>query len=79
MTDRIGTDARAPQWVQALREEVTRRFEQLFAGPFRFKVYRIADLPDAARFAGAGVYVEDTGKPAWSNGTAWRYSDGSAV
>lgn len=79
MADLISVDARAPQWVQALREEIERRFELSAQGPARIKVYRIAQLPEAKRFRGAHVHVDDTNKPAWSDGTVWRYFDGSAV
>lgn len=79
MSDRIRTDARAPQWAQALREEVERAIEALFQAPFRLKGYDAAALPPPARFEGALVYVRDTGQPAFSNGTAWTYFDGTPV
>jgi hypothetical protein len=79
MADRLGGDARAPQWVQTLREEIERRFEGLFQKPFALKPYDSAAMPPAARFRGCLVYVSDTDLPAVSNGTDWRYFDGSAV
>lgn len=78
--DRLQTDARAPQWVQSLREEITRAIEQLWTKPFTLKGYPTgALLPPAARFRGALAFVEATNRPCYSDGTVWRYMDGSAV
>jgi hypothetical protein len=78
MSGRIGADARAPEWGQRLREEITRRLERLFSAPWPVKVYRIADLPDASRFRGHFVFVDDVTKPAWSDGVTWRYVESGA-
>lgn len=41
--------------------------------------YSIAQLPSAAKNKYGQVYVTDTSKPAYSDGTAWKYADGAAV
>ena len=39
-----------------------------------------ASLPSAATVgAGAMRYITDVARPAWSDGTIWRYGDGTAV
>lgn len=41
--------------------------------------YTIAQLPLAAQNAYSQVYIIDTSKPAYSDGTTWKYADGTAV
>lgn len=47
-------------------------------GPY-FPPMTSTDKPSAADWQYRGRFVTDTNKPAWSDGTTWRYADGSAV
>lgn len=73
----------APVWAQQLADDVTRELRSRVRGfPVVLASFVKADLPDAARWAGAWIYVSDaTGGavPAFSNGTDWLRSDTSAV
>jgi len=79
----ISLDANAPDWAQRLVEQIKRRFEEDGRAPRRLKAYRIAELASRvppARFTGSLVFIEDTARPAFSDGAAWRYvHDNSAV
>jgi hypothetical protein len=51
-----------------------------FDGAIKPRSYTTATLPSASLMgAGAQVYNTTTGQPVWSNGTAWRYADGTVV
>lgn len=73
----------APHWAQQLADEVTREMRAQVRGfPVVLARFSKTDLPDAARWQGAWIYVSDaTGGavPAFSNGTDWLRSDTSAV
>jgi hypothetical protein len=73
----------APVWAQQLADDVTRDLRSRARGfPVVLATFSKTDLPDAARWVGAWIYVSDaTGGavPAFSNGTDWLRSDSSAV
>jgi hypothetical protein len=62
-----------------LRGEIKTALERRDASPVRLPTFAIANLPAAARLRGRVVFVESTARPAYSDGTVWRYFDGSAV
>ena len=41
--------------------------------------YAIAELPAADEHAGSDVFITDTSRPAYSDGTAWRYTSDEAL
>jgi hypothetical protein len=73
----------APAWAQQFADDVTREMRARARGfPVVLASFPLADLPDAARWVGAWVYVPDaTGGavPAFSNGTNWLRADTSAI
>lgn len=80
---RINVPADAPAWAQRLATSIERALEDrdrvpgkpyALGGPFDSSM-----LPDAEKCAGCAVYVSDQNAPAYSDGTVWRYFDGSAV
>lgn len=72
----------APAFAVAIVRDLVQWVQNLTRLPQPRKIYTIATLPPAADFAGATVPVSDgTGnKPTvTSNGTIWRYQDGTAA
>lgn len=66
----------APQWAQRLADDITAEMRGRARGfPVVLAQYVKADLPDAARWVGAWIYVTDDvggAVPAFSDGVAWR-------
>lgn len=72
----------APAFAVAIVRDLVQWVQNLTRLPQPRKIYTIATLPPAADFAGATVPVSDGtgGKPTvTSNGTIWRYQDGTAA
>lgn len=70
----------APLWAQRLVLRLARTFLNLFpTAPVRLWSALAADLPPAADWTGALVWVSDTGKVAVSNGAAWVQTDGGPL
>jgi hypothetical protein len=62
----------APQWAQRLGQRLVKTFLNLFpTSPVRLWKVAQADLPDAAEWTGAALFVADLGKLAVSDGVAW--------
>ena len=67
-------DVEDPGLAQWVREQIN--------GPVRQQAYSITELPDAAEWRGATLFVTDgaSNRPSvTSDGTAWRYQDGTTV
>jgi hypothetical protein len=69
----------APPWAHDLAAQVTDAIEAGSGAPVRLPRYASADLPGAGRYHGCLVHVTPTDRPAYSDGTVWRYLDGSVV
>lgn len=73
----------APPWAQALADDITREMKARARGfPVVLASFPKADLPDAARWVGSWIYVNDaTGGavPAFSNGVNWLRADTSVI
>jgi len=72
----------APPFAVAILRDIVAWVQNLIRLPQPRKIYTIATLPSAADFAGATVPVSDgTGsKPTvTSNGSVWKYPDGTTA
>ncbi len=78
MTDFSGRGEGGPLLAR-LRNEIKQAFERRDAAPLRLNAYQPSTLPPPARLRGHVVFIETTARPAYSDGAAWRYMDGSAV
>lgn len=75
----VGGDRRAARDVSLLREEVNRAFERQAARPTKLNIYATSKLPPAGRLRGCVVMVDETSRPAYSDGLVWRYFDATLV
>lgn len=74
--------AEAPQWVSNLVSNICDWVQNLLRGPQNITAYSIHAMPDPTKFAHAIVSLKDgaSNKPAaMSDGTIWRYLDGTSV
>jgi hypothetical protein len=72
----------APAWVRDLVQAIQREFRGIPDQPVRLKPYLKTELPSAAEYAGALIYVSNaTGGAAvaYSNGTNWLRCDTSVT
>lgn len=70
----IHVSAAAPQWAHALVAQINALFARRDAQPaLRAKLWA-AQLPPASAWLGAEVFILDTNRPAYSDGTDWRYT-----
>jgi hypothetical protein len=73
----------APQWAQALADDVTKELRVRARGfPTVLASFPKADLPLASRWIGSWIYVPDDvggAVPAYSNGTNWLRADTSVI
>lgn len=79
----VTVPAGAPLWAQQLADDVTRELRARARGfPVVLAPFPKADLPDAARWRGAWIFVTDaTGGPipAFSDGAAWRNPSNTVI
>jgi hypothetical protein len=70
----ISVPADAPNWAHALAGEIRSFLARRGSQPTRTPKFLIAKLPPAQAWAGAHVFILDTNRPAYSDGTDWRYT-----
>jgi len=73
----------APGWATRLTQDVVQWVEHLRRGPQTLSIYSKASLPDATKFRGGQIQInDDVGgeTPAFSDGTNWRrYADRNVI
>jgi hypothetical protein len=73
-------EAGAPMWAQRLGLRLVKTFLNLFpTAPVRLWSVTFANLPPAADWPGAIVYVSDKSKVGVSTGSAWVAADGGPL
>ena len=70
----ISVPAEAPNWAHALAGEIRAFLSRSGSQPTRTPKKYIAALPPAQSWAGGHVFILDTNRPAYSDGTNWRYT-----
>ncbi len=73
-------ERRAMPLASTTQRDIEQYIGEQLAAPMFFPPFTAAMKPTSLKFRYRGIYITDTGKPAWMDASGtWRYADGSSV